>query len=75
MLEPRRVGSRRKISPTVHPDTVMRLDSLRARFQMPVGRILDRLVNELFVSYETGIRRCAHGGQCKIDLKDLPAVL
>jgi len=68
-------GARVKISPTVHPDTVTRLDSLRDRFQMPVGRLLDRLVNELWMAYESGTRRCVHGGPCKIDLKDLPGVL
>lgn len=68
-------GRRYKISATLHPVTVERLAELTARFKMPVGRIIDRLVEVLYTSYADGKVRCIHGSTCVAGRQDLPTVL
>lgn len=68
-------GNRVKLSFTVHPDTPARIEELRRKFQMPAGRMLDRLFATLQAAYASGMRHCVHGGACRFELKDLPPVM
>ena len=69
------VRRRQYLNITVHPDTVMRLDSLCGKFTLPRGQVLDKLVVALWTAFEQGQLTCVTGELCRINRKDLPAVL
>lgn len=59
---------------TVHQDTIARMDALCGRFSTTRGRVVDRLVEMLARSYESGKVHCIHGQPCQIGRVDLPEV-
>jgi hypothetical protein len=71
---PRPNRRRMHMAVTVHMDTVTRMDQLCGKFESTRGRLIDRLVEMLHRSYETGTVHCIHGQPCQIGRKDLPAV-
>jgi hypothetical protein len=68
------IRQRQRIQLTVHPRTVVRLESLCEKFATNKGRIVDKLIECLDQAYKTGRQHCISGKPCKVDLTDLPEV-
>lgn len=60
---------------SVHPTTLVALDSLCERFRTNRGRLVDKMVETTAAAYRDGVLRCVTGGACTINRKDLPEVL
>lgn len=63
------------ISMTVHPDTVERFDRIQARFKLPRGQVVDKLVQALDLAATSGQLTCVHGEVCRMGRKDVPPIL
>jgi hypothetical protein len=72
--QPAVIRQRQRIQLTVHPRTVVRLESLCDKFATNKGRIVDKLIECLDQAYKTGRQHCISGKPCKVDLTDLPEV-
>ena len=66
---------RQYLNLTVHPDTLVRLDSLCSRFALPRGQVVDKMVVALWTAFDQGVMTCCTGEVCRIGRKDLPPVL
>lgn len=66
---------RQRLTISVHPDTDRRLSELCRRYGLARGVIVDRTVDALSRSVESGVRYCSHGPRCVHNLTDLPEVL
>ena len=60
---------------SVHPTTLVVLDSLCEKFRTNRGRLIDKLVETLGASYKDGRVRCIFGSACVMNRTDLPEVL
>lgn len=61
---------------TVHPDTMARFEVLRAKYRLPRGQVVDKLVAAFCNGLNLGCRTCAGTGEpCRMQLKDVPEVL
>lgn len=78
-IEPRESANEKRLRPhmsvTVHPETPRKLDALCARYATTKGRIVDILVERLYVMATTGKMRCMTGEVCRVGREDVPAVL
>lgn len=72
---PKRVAKRVRLTVGLHPDTDARLAELCARFRLPRGQVIDRLVDALGRAYQTGKQHCVTGAECPHNRTDLPGVL
>jgi len=59
---------------TVAQGTIRRLDELCARFSTTRGRLIDKMTDVVYQSYQTGKVHCVMGQVCSIGRQDLPAV-
>ena len=76
-VQPKLPGDRWRLRATisVHPSTLVALDSLCERFRSNRGRLIDKMVETVSASYKDGRMRCMTGGACTINRVDLPEVL
>ena len=65
---------RPQIAMTVHPDTVTRMSELCARFALPRGQLVDKLVLALHNQYARGVVFCVNGQPCAVNRTDVPAI-
>lgn len=60
---------------TVHPETVTRFDEVCAKFNLPRGQVVDKLVLALHTCVTQGKLTCVNGEVCRMGRTDVPPIL
>jgi len=60
---------------TVHPETVERFGRVCAKFNLPRGQVVDKLLLALDTCVATGKLTCVNGQICLMGRTDVPPIL
>jgi hypothetical protein len=63
------------IGMTIHPDTIERFDRVCARFNLPRGQVVDKLLVALDTAVALGKLTCISGELCRMARTDVPPIL